>query len=389
VLATKFNRINYIHTKYTNMKSSRILLQKIIVLTAIILAIGVGCKRTEIPIEESATTNIPTTTTDGVDVYLAGIQFDATGKAVATVWKNGIATSLSNSSNPQTVANSVFVFGADVFVGGTVFDTTTGNNIATIWKNGVPTTLGNGNGYSLVNSVFSYGTDVYASGWERISGGVKKATVWKNGVATTLGNGNDGNARSVFVTGTDVYAVGEVKTASGTSDTAKIWKNGVATNLTNGRTLAYANSIFIYGTDIYVAGMEININQSPTGGFAKVWKNGAATNLTNGTGASYSNHVFLNLGKGTAEYNVYVIGVESIAGVAKARVWKNGLIATNLINENIGNRATSAFVLNNDVYVTEISGASSTLNTKVWKNGELTPMLLGKTRVFINSIFVK
>ncbi len=71
------------------------------------------------------------------DVYVAGNESNGT-KDVAKVWKNGVATSLSNGANDAR-ANSVYVSGTDVYVAG--YESNGTKSVAKVWKNGVATSL--------------------------------------------------------------------------------------------------------------------------------------------------------------------------------------------------------------------------------------------------------
>ncbi|MBX7261823.1 MAG: hypothetical protein K1X26_09245, partial [Chitinophagales bacterium] len=63
-------------------------------------------------------------------------------------------------------------------------------------------------------------------------------------VATNLSDGTVYTiANSVFVQGNDVYVTGFEY--NGTTNIAKIWKNGVVTNLTDATQFASAKSIFV------------------------------------------------------------------------------------------------------------------------------------------------
>jgi hypothetical protein len=48
------------------------------------------------------------------DTYVAGYEFNGT-KNVAKIWNNGVATNLTSGTN-DAYADSVFVFGTDVYV---------------------------------------------------------------------------------------------------------------------------------------------------------------------------------------------------------------------------------------------------------------------------------
>ncbi|MEO6720209.1 MAG: carboxypeptidase regulatory-like domain-containing protein [Ferruginibacter sp.] len=306
-------------------------------------------------------------TVAGANVYVAG----SIGNT-AVVWKNGVATNLTNGTYPAA-AKSVFVSGTDVYVAG--YEHSSWGDIAKVWKNGVATNLGgglypNGSSYDAhANSVFVSGTDVYVAGFA-----ADGATIWKNGVATKLAGGSTQNyaeAFSVFVSGTDVYVAVTAEVPFPNHLAAKVWKNSVTTNLTtNGATTAGANSVFVSGTDVYVAGGE----QIQGSGGAKVWKNGVATTLSNVSSGAKS--VFIS---GT---DVYVAGEEGVP-----TLWENG-VATYL--SNVGGQANSIFVYGTDVYVAgvEYDGSGHTA-AKVWKNGLLINLSSGTTNSFANSIYVK
>ncbi len=83
-------------------------------------------------------------------MYVAGYESNGI-KDVAKVWKNGVATSLTNGSN-DAVANSVFVLGTDVYVAG--YEKKGTKTVAKVWKNGVATSLTNGSNDARANSVY-------------------------------------------------------------------------------------------------------------------------------------------------------------------------------------------------------------------------------------------
>ncbi|WP_300977663.1 IPT/TIG domain-containing protein [Flavobacterium sp.] len=88
----------------------------------------------------------------GTDVYVAGTDGNR-----SKVWKNGVATALTDGTKYAN-GNSVFLYGSDVYVGGNEDPFTIGNNptyktIAKVWKNGVATNLTNGSGTATVISI--------------------------------------------------------------------------------------------------------------------------------------------------------------------------------------------------------------------------------------------
>ena len=174
---------------------------------------------------------------NGTDVYVSGI-FEAPGyPPAATVWKNGIATRLTDS-NTSAEAEAIAINGNDVYVAGYTQSTNfhaapgtqMGSPIATLWKNGIANALTNSSQYAKANSIFINGTDVYVAGYI-FSNFIYKPTYWKNGVATSLDAsvfndivGYAGIVPEVTLTidGTDVYV---------TAGYAGYWKNGVLVQL--------------------------------------------------------------------------------------------------------------------------------------------------------------
>jgi hypothetical protein len=314
-----------------------------------------------------------TTTSSTPDVYVAGLEFGATQFA-AKIWKNGVATSLTNGANDAS-ANSIFASGTDVYATG--WENSTSNQ-PKLWKNGIASTLTSTCGGDGL-SVFVSGTDVYVAGTAcNPPLPNSQATVWKNNVPTTLSNSTfNVEARSVYVSGTDVYVAGWEERSSSLV-IAKMWKNGVETALTSG-SVAFVYSIFVSGTDVYVAGAEDN---GLVGYIAKIWKNGVAIPLTTGANEAEAYGVYVS---GT---DVYAAGTEYNGTKYVAKVWKNG-VATALTNGSNDAEANSVFVYGTDVYVTGEEFNGTKYVAKIWKNGVATTLTNGANDAYANSIFVK
>ena len=72
------------------------------------------------------------------DVLVAGQDWDANGTSVAVLWTNGVPAFLPDTAQ-GSVATSLAVAGGTIVVGGMVSNGSA--DVATVWKNGVRTTL--------------------------------------------------------------------------------------------------------------------------------------------------------------------------------------------------------------------------------------------------------
>jgi hypothetical protein len=223
------------------------------------------------------------------DVYIAGNEFggdDSSGNPLPSTleyWKNGVAVVLYHGVQPAQV-NSIFVSGSDVYAAGFIYQTTkvASNSfvsvpVATVWKNGVPTSLTDSLHESSAESVFVSGSDVYAAGYaaQTSQGSGTAATYWKNGEQVTLSNVNGSNATSIFVSGTDVYVAG-----GDPVNTAEYWENGMAAPLIGSSTgqLVVANgNVYVAGSDFPTSAIGPNaVRPHSTGSWigATYWTNG-------------------------------------------------------------------------------------------------------------------
>ena len=112
----------------------------------------VACKKKETPIP----TNVP------VDIYTVGYVVMPTTRTInmiATYWKNGVPTELSDTTFASD-ANAIAIGGKDVYIVGDRSDGN-GNHAVMCWKNGNPTVLQNGSG---ATAIAVNGADVYVAG---------------------------------------------------------------------------------------------------------------------------------------------------------------------------------------------------------------------------------
>jgi len=315
-----------------------------------------------------------TTGSSTPDVYVAGMGDNGGANFAAVVWKNGVATFLTNGIN-QAEARRVFVSGTDVYVVGREY---IGSVIESrVWKNGAIYNYGGCGSSAFAVDIFVSGTDVYVLGVENCTATPEvKLTVWKNGVANYITNGSTQvTPCSIFVSGTDVYVSGDE------DNMQKMWKNGVATTLPNapGTVPGWENDVHVSGTDVYVSYNANVVNNIP-----KLWKNGVITDLANGSVFSLVNDVYVS---GT---DVYAAGSDPALGGGSpgiAVIWKNGIRipVTNGVNEA---SAESVFVLGTDVYVAGYEAVPG-YEPKLWKNGISVSLAGSANGGYAFSVFVK
>ena len=126
----------------------------------------------------------------GGNVYVSGYQSTTFAQTLALYWENGNPVFLSTDSIQGSMANAVFVSsgpGAIVFIAG--YKNDNGYSRATLWKNGYPIELTHGDTASLATSVCVAGADVYVGGYSWVAGGHYIATYWRNGIPTYLSDG--------------------------------------------------------------------------------------------------------------------------------------------------------------------------------------------------------
>jgi len=320
--------------------------------------------------KEASTTNTSSTPTNpsnptvpiAKNIYVSGM--DISGQNfVATYWKNGSRTQLSNSFS---YTNDIFVSGSNVYIVGFEGSPT---HYPILWKNGTKTQLSSNPGYAT--SVFVSGSDVYVCGTEYLSttnSGQTVAFLWKNGVKTRYGN-NSG-ASCVFINGYDVFVAGYTLRNSNTA--ATYWQNGVEP-LFLPVTRSTAKSICVAGSELYMIGRD-NVTNLPAlwrRTFGGVSNGHAQTQLSTNT-KSIVNSIAVS------GSNTFIAGEEN-----GACYWKNG-VRTQL-SSNSETTADKVFLFASDFYIAGRGG--NDLKAGYWKNGTRVdlPSNIGS---YATSIFV-
>lgn len=311
------------------------------------------------------------------DVYAVGYEQVGSNARSATIWKNGIATHLTNGATHAQI-NDVFVSGADVYMAGSEVRPSPSYDYDPIfWKNGEKTVLPTYKGRrGIANAVYVYNGNIFIAGVEIVSTDTwqYQPVLWRNGVRIVL-DGHDIDtfqADDIIVNDDDVYVVG---TAS-VNDVphAVLWKNGVKTALTNQVNYSRAYSVAISGNDIYVAGIQ--------NGTATLWKNGVASPLSVGTSSSISLYVSGN--------DIYTTGNSSGLIGSYGQYSKNSAPPVTLSPKSNFSLATSIFVSATDVYVGGYikDETSQKIAAVYWKNGEEVFLTDLNGSAVVRSIFV-
>jgi hypothetical protein len=319
-----------------------------------------SCKKSSVNTNTKTDTTTKHTTppASGTDVFVSGNVISSQQFSVATIWKNGKAIALADSTD-NSYAYSITSSDTDVYVGGYA------NGYAAYWKNGKLVTLPGT--YSLGVGIAVSGSDVYVVGYSTTDQNVQVATVWKNGVATLLASDSpESYALDVKVIGSDVYVAGYTYKAGGLI-TICYWKNGVLTNLSanspSGFVTAFEGTVAlgVSGSDVYVTGAVFNNNNQIT---ATYWDNGNAVPLTSSSDPSSSGVNGITI----SGSNIYLAGFDGYI----ATYWTGGT-AHQLNNGQQQYTATAIAVNSGHVYVAGIAGYSST-SAVYWKDGALVNM---------------
>jgi len=333
-------------------------IKKLLLLCFVILFVLNACKKS----------GVTPSTTGVVDIYVVGYTSAANGNAVATYWKNGVATRLTDSLTFGS-ANAIVANGKDIYIAGTITPEN-GRPTAVYWKNGIKVELPDvGSGYA--NAIAVSGNDIYVAGNTIENNYDYTATYWKNGTEIKLPDvAYSFFANGIAVKDNNVYVCGNDDNPG-----ALYWKNDTVSQLSG----IQAFGITLNNNDVYIAGF------SGPSYYATYWKNGTAVVVDNsGIGQAKAivvngNDVYVagqitnnNIGSGTEGNNNNVMSTPCY--------WKNGTV-TKLPATN-DSYANAIAVFGNDVYVAGFN-ASSVYNTfdqaAYWKNGTLVTLNQGNS----------
>ncbi|WP_036381195.1 IPT/TIG domain-containing protein [Muricauda sp. MAR_2010_75] len=315
-------------------------------------------------------------------VFAVGYE-EINGIAVAKIWKNGVATNLTDGT-AFGAATSVFVDGSDIYACGIVLGE---NDIPTaqVWKNGEHLyTLTDSSNFGVAHSIYVFEGNIYVVGSETNENDTAIANIWKNGSlfgALTDDSVEGALASEIFVNATGIYTAGYEESVQHENGTPKLWEDNTQIDLTDETYHGRAYSVYAVGSDIYVAGYEENDNGIWV---AKYWKNGMVTNLSDGSQNADAQSIFV-MGQDVYVAGSYYEGQETFQ---QAVVWKNGT-PTNM--GSMGSGASSVYVYDEDVYVGGLELLGENLYAVVWKNGNPLELELteGAGDSTVLSIFIR
>jgi len=315
------------------------------------------------------------------DIYVSGYQNKGT-KAIATLWKNGIAAELTDGTK-NAYANAVFVLNEDVYVVGN------DGSKPIMWKNGLsvdlPLIAGNVSG--AASSVYVTGSDIFIAGYQN-DGNVNQAVLWKNGETVQLVNYylvQDAKANAVYAVGNDTFVAGYQRYKTPNRDGAVYWKNRSPVALMPPGNYSVANSIFVQDNDVFVVGHEVSDGRTE----AKLWKNNNAfTPLADGTTKiSSAESIYIS---GT---NIYIAGyqVNPVTNKYEAKLWENGFETILPLSDGTDfSWARAVYASGVDTYVAGYQNKNGKRIATVWKNKlAITTLTDGTNEAEANGIFVK
>jgi len=250
---------------------------------------------------------------------------------------------------------SVFVSGNDVYLAGhelADFEIELDGEPITLESWFVPLVLKNnrryydfGDGSDIINTVsghaetiFVYGNDVYVGGYGHIYWELNPddnmwlsysaPLIWKNGSLLYQLSSNMGAVFSLSVDKDHVYAAGYVEGAKWPQNDpnnnryAQLWIDGAAAYIGSGTSLSSASSIHVSGDDIFIALYEHDGNNR----IAKYWKGNKNNSIS--SQPFYSTMHTYGIGRSYGIYghggNVYSVGSESHGNYDVAKFWING-----------------------------------------------------------------
>jgi uncharacterized membrane protein len=286
-----------------------------------------------------------TGTTGVMNVYTTGVIPAANYLSKAVLWKNNVATILSDVPSE---AYAITVKEGSTYIAGTILEN--GKAITCYWKNNTIVKF-NDNAYGVPNAIMVQGNDVYMAGSAFTSPTPPSsdfAVYWKNGVMASLPmplGTNTAIAYDIVINGTDIYVCGTAYSIASRRSFACYWKNGIPTLLSENSTNSYARAMAFKGNQFYIVGYTRGIfsTSTETGTRPTYWLNTVETTLVH----PYINCSLLDI-KISGE-DIYMLGSANEDDLDKTAYvyWKNGVATTQNGKFHFG----SIDVFGDDIYL--------------------------------------
>jgi hypothetical protein len=235
------------------------------------------------------------------DVYVAGSIYSQHGQ-IATYWKNGVATKLTDGlskADSGKAVNGAIAFAIelkdnDVYVVG-ITSTVNNRDVATYWKNGIITKLTDGSADAGASDILINKTDVYIVG-----SSAGNAMYWKNDMAVSLDTKGflNTSASTIAISGEDIYVAGTRKGAHH-QYFVTLWKNGKVSNAEKSFSFVHQPLMMLNGPDLYLTGDEINTRGT------YYWKNNVGKKITDDSAVSVATALAMQ------DKDVYLAGYNS------------------------------------------------------------------------------
>ncbi len=318
-------------------------------------------------------------------VYIAGYYSNGTRK-IACYWKDGAKTDLTDpgptDSNGEAEAQAIFVDGENIYVAGFYKDDSGGQYVASYWKNGSITDLTDGSTDAKAYALYVVsGPDVYVAGYYN-SGAKRQAAYWVNssGNLNNLdddGAGNHSEARAIFVAG-DVYTAGYYFDAA--RNQPAYWTGTSRTILPvgGGGNFGEARDVAVLGGTVYVSGQYTDFGSGQVR--AVYWISGVKQpDLPTSSYPALAFSIFTEGG------SIYVAGRYGVPFMPTQ--WQDGTREDLPFDTN--GTARSAYVSDGDVHVAGDNQPGGVFDAVYWRNGvktNLTPAISGDSQAY--SIYV-
>lgn len=260
-------------------------------------------------------------------VHLAGFVDNGTDGGLASYWKDGVVTHLTEE-HIASKATSLYIENRTVVIGGLRRDEFPR---AIIWKDGIGTIIGDSYGGRTL--ALSRNGNLYAV-WRHADGGW---LLLKEGVTQPLlDTAYNLEATGVTLAGDNLYIGGNaLEPNSEGKQHAQIWQNGQL--IFREPRVSYAASIFVHDDNIYLGGF-LYSNTEPN--IACYWKNQKRIDLTDGSVNAIVRSVFVT------DDHVYAAGMINDQAV----YWKDDVVTLLTSGDNYS-MANAIFIKGEDVHV--------------------------------------